>query len=474
MAQCSFGKVSTKGVFTPTMPYGTDLYGRMLYLRSRDTRVLITAFDFLGDSPALATRFRQGVSEATGIPAENIWFHELQIHAAPVLTPEEMERLIALTAREARAMMERAREFRCDVAELHTGDRFSMNREQLVPGLGGVTVWTGLRFDERRRPFARDPGIMLLRGYRPNPPILETPVYFDEPVDPKAYLFVFRDTDGQVIGTLSRFAAHPDVAVLFEQRVNSPQEYHYDFDWPGYLSESLEREFGAPSLYLNGPCADLSVRKGYDGMDTYRASAAEAKRIGEEIARALLERYFRKRSPLGDADNLKAATFTFELPMRENLPFDRKSPPDLDRLLGEADDALERAKAEGAPAYQIKQLIDDRYRVPYDYSRVYQSDVFSDETLARHTVTATVSALRLGDFLFIGVPGESLCEMGRWLRETFTGAKTIPVDEVNGYYDYMATPASLTKGGYTYWQSWVSRDAVPTLKEGIVREMEDF
>ena len=64
--------------------------------------------------------------------------------------------------------------------------------------------------------------------------------------------------------------------------------------------------------------------------------------------------------------------------------------------------------------------------------------------------------------------------MTMWLRSTFTGVKTIPVDQVNGYYNYMATPRSLTLGGYTYWSSWVSRRSIPLLKEGIVREMEEW
>ncbi len=477
MAQCSFGKISTQGIFEPTMPYGTDLIGRMFYIRTQSTQALITAFDFLGNYPSEAKRFRQGVADRTGIPAENIWFHELQIHASPpvgFLQGKVTDTLIARTAEEVLRMMARSEPFTCDVAELHAGTQFTVNREQLVAGLGGVTVWSGIRYDDRNRPYANDPDIMLLRGYRPELPAFQQKIWFDNPVDPKAYLFVFRHTNGKVMGTLSRFAAHPDVAVLFELRVDSPNEYRYNFDWPGYLSEKLESTFQAPSLYLNGPCADLSVRKGYDGMDSYEASAAEAKRIGESIADALIARYRKKRVPLGDAENCKAALFSFELPMRENLPYTREHPPNLEAILQNAEEAFSRAASQNAPAYLVKQLADERYRVQYDYAKVYQSPFFTDQALANHTLTATVSVLQLGDYLFFGVPGESLCEMSRWLRESFTGVKTVTVDEVNGYYDYMATPASLTHGGYTYWQSWVSRDAVPVLKAGIIREMEEF
>ena len=74
----------------------------------------------------------------------------------------------------------------------------------------------------------------------------------------------------------------------------------------------------------------------------------------------------------------------------------------------------------------------------------------------------------------MGIPGESLVEMTHWMRSTFKGSKTVTLDQVNGYYSYMATPTTLTLGGYTYWYSWTNRDSIPTLKEEIVKAMEEF
>ncbi len=476
MARCSFGKISTRGLFQAKWPYGTDLYGRMLYLASGGQKALLCAFDFLGTFPADAARFRRGVSLRTGIPAENIWYHELQVHAAPSgpeLTGEVMEGLIERTAEEALRLMERAVPFSCAVAEADLGARHSMNREQYVAGLGGVTVWSGMSFDERGRPYSQNPDIMLLRGYHPDLPVFDRPIYFDNPVDQKAYLFVFSDESGKVIGTLSRFAAHPDVAVLFELRGVSDQ-YRYNFDWPGYLSEHLEEAFHAPSLYLNGPCADLSAKKGFEGMDTYEACAEEARRIGRAIAAELLDRFQKKRVTLGNPDRFRCATFSFQLPMRDNLPYSRAEMPDRDSAVRQADSALENAIEGHWPAYRIKQLIDDRFRAATDDSMILEICGFDDETLGRHTVSVDVAALALGDYLFIGVPGESLVDMTYWLRAAFSGVKTVPVDQVDGYYNYLATPTSLTLGGYTYWSSWVTRDSIPLLKEGILREMEGF
>jgi len=166
--------------------------------------------------------------------------------------------------------------------------------------------------------------------------------------------------------------------------------------------------------------------------------------------------------------------FTFELPVRDNFP---KSLAALQKQLAqlpELDAGIQEAIEKQAPAYQIKSMIDDRWRCMQDKITIHDCVLFDDEKLAKGTLPVTVSVMQLGDYLFVGVPGESLVDMTMWLRSTFTGVKTIPVDQVNGYYNYMATPRSLTLGGYTYWSSWVSRRSIPLLKEGIVREMEEW
>ena len=59
LLKCSFAKMSTKGTFEPIWPYGTDLYGRFLYLESGTERVLIAAFDLSGSPPREAARWRR-------------------------------------------------------------------------------------------------------------------------------------------------------------------------------------------------------------------------------------------------------------------------------------------------------------------------------------------------------------------------------------------------------------------------------
>lgn len=476
MAKCSFGKVSLKSTFHEIWPYGTELYARLFYVCTDSTEILLAAMDTLETFPKEAEHFCRIVSAQTGIPSDHIWYHELQIHAAPNsphLTGTVMETIALKISKEVLQMKERAEDFTCEVSEAYAGNKFSINREQYIPGLGGVTVWAGMKFDDNGLPYMDDPSRMLLQGYEPDLPALKEPIPFDCNVDPLAYLFVFYSSNGTIIGSISRFAAHPDVAVLFESH-GITEGYHYHFDWPGYLSEKLETILNAPSMYLNGPCGNLATKKIFAGTDTYEKSDAEAKRIGEDLADFLLEHYRKNHISLGDPNRLKAARFSFEIPLREDFPRCLSEIENNTEQVQAAQTALQAAISNHAPAYEVKQLIDKNWRAAMLPCFVHTSCGFDEETLSRHTVKVSVSVMEFGDYLFFGVPGESLVEMTEWLRSTYTGRKTIPLDQVNGYYAYLATPTSLKLGGYTYWYSWTGRNSVPKLQTDIQKAMEQF
>jgi len=482
MAVCAFGKLSLYGLFPEVWPRGTELYARLSYFGTKNAQTLFVAMDTSCTNPKETDRFRKMVAEKTGIPSDHIWYHELQIHAAPdstVLKGEVMDGIAEAVSGEVLKLRQQAVPFTCEVAEMDLGMNYSMNRQQYVAGLGGVTIWTGMEYDENRRPFSQKPGVMLLRGYEPDLPVFDKPIPFDNPVDPKAYLFVFYNEKGEVLGSISRFAAHPDVAVLFEHHPVPHEfkltQYHYDYDWPGTLSERMEEAFGAPSMYLNGPCADLTTKKGFGGdMGTYEGSARECRRLGNELAEVLIKGFQKKHVPLGDPDNLEAIQFTVQLPLQDLYPTSHAEFENWDEKVQQAEAELQKAIAEKAPAYRVKQLVDDRWRISQIRYITEELMAFTDEELSRRTAPVTVSAMKLGKYLFVGVPGESLSEMGVWLRSTFTGVKTVAVDQVNGYYDYMVNPTWLTLGGYTYWASWISREATPILKDAIVEKLADF
>ena len=477
--KCGFGKTELKGVFREEWEYGTPLYCRILYLEQRGKRALVFAFDLAGTFHTEVRRFIKEISRITGVPENSVWYHELQIHATvggDVMCGGAMDKLISRCAKEAQSVIARAEECECFACDADMGCDYTMNREQYVDGIGGVTVWRGLRFDENGVPFTRDKGVMLLRGYEKYMPEIRENVYFDNAVDQKAYLFVFKNKSGNVTGSVSRFAAHPDVAVLFEHSENPDRlkEYRYDYDWPGYMSEMLEEKLGGTSIYLNGPCADLAVKKDCVSKGTYAASAAECRRIASLIGERLLADHNAHAFRVDTEEIFDTATFEIYLPMKDDFPHSYAEARESAARVEKAQRALDKAVEENRPASEIKRLVDERWRAGHLGSMVFCSGGYTEEELASRLVPVQVTALRFGGYLFVGLPGESLVDMTLWLRSEFTGEKTIPVDQVNGYYNYLATPRSLTLGGYTYWASFVSRNAIPKLKRELYVKLKDF
>lgn len=477
--KCAFGKISLRGTFREVWEYGTDLYGRFVYLQKGDERALICAFDLGGTFHTEARRFIKEVSVRTGIPQKSIWYHELQIHASSGgenMCGGPMDELISRSADEVKAMISRAEECECFACDLDLGTEYTANREQYVQDLGGVTVWRGLKYDKNGVPYADTPDIMLLRGYRPKSENFPEKVYFDNAVDGKAYLFVFKTKDGRTLGSVSRFAAHPDVAVLFEHSENPERlkEYRYDYDWPGYMSDSFEKALGGVSVYLNGPCADLCVKKDCSDKGTYASSAAECRRVASLIGERILRGYGESARRVDTGDVFATVVFEIKLPVKDDFPRSRAEARDDAGRVQKAQAELDKAISENRPDSEIKRLIDERWRASQIRSMVFYSGGYTEEELKKREVPVQVCAMRFGGYLFVGVPGESLVDISLWLRSSFTGEKTVPVDQVNGYYDYLATPRSLTLGGYTYWSSFIARGAIPKLKRELYPLLKDF
>ncbi len=478
MPKCSFSKISIQGTFKPRWGFHTDLYCRLLYLQSDGEQALICAFDTLNIWGSDALKFRKEISNRCNIPEKSIVFHELQIHAAPAgrTVSEAMDQIIDRVAKQVTAMIENAQEYTCEVCEAYFGNDCSFNREQYVEGLGGVTVWTGMGFNGEGKACTSDEGIMLLRDYRPGLETLKEPLMFDNANDPYAYLFVFKNKSGKVIGTMARFAAHPDVAVLFELRPveGKAEMYRYDHDWPGYLCSYLEEEFGGEAIYVNGPCADLSTKKGYEGIDDFISSDGECRRIGRLFADKLISAFKEDSKQLKSPELLRTETFKITVPMREDMPKTVEESKNQQVLIEKAKNSFDNAKTDPTktPA-QVKRAVDDYWKALYNGMMV-EICGFTDGQLKERSVELYIPCLRLGEYTFIGVPGESLTETATWLRSAFTGSKTIPLDQCNGYYSYMATPRTLTLGGYTYWCSWTNRDTVPTMQHLLIPKIRKF
>ena len=171
----------------------------------------------------------------------------------------------------------------------------------------------------------------------------------------------------------------------------------------------------------------------------------------------------------------KTETFEIVMPMNEDIPHTYAEMPKCWDKFNLLQKEFETAVAEDRPAYEVKLIIDNLWRAGHINHMCRGAKYgFTDKELETHEVTVYVPALRFCGYLFVGVPGESLVDMSLWMRSRFTGTKTIPVDQCGGYYNYVATPRSLSLGGYTYWSSWISRDAIPKFRRDLAPMLDEF
>jgi len=472
MAECAIGKIATNGTWEPRFPFGTDIEGRFLYVRDEERQWLLATFDFSYRYRRTSLAFRRAVSEATGVPVECVWTHESQSHSAPVapeLDGEANERLVELCLPVIQETIDRAEEAEVSYVVADLGSRFNLNREQYIPGLGAVTVWSGCEFDEDDRPYSNDPSIMLLREWKPDLPAFRDRIYFDRPADPQGVLVVFRKPGGAVIGTLVRFAGHPDIvgACACNFCRGGMEEYHYHFDWPGYVREAAEKRLGGIGLCVVGPCGNLSSKK--RSVPGYESGDKQSREMGYGIVDACLSEC-ESRSLGWRPLRLGAPQHTeVGLPLRESFP---KSRAEVEACPEKADQyrkAYLQAIENGEPPHRIRELIDLCHHWSWAPNIVDRWCGLSDEELTRGTMSVELVAVGLNDLVLAGLPGESLTETCQWLRAQSLGERLVVFDMINGYGCYQTTREQYDLGGYSAACSCLSRDADAATREESLR-----
>lgn len=93
----------------------------------------------------------------------------------------------------------------------------------------------------------------------------------DRPVDRELLVLRVEDAAGKPIAHAVNFAAHPTMRDTAERRFSA--------DYPGVLADLVEKETGAPCLFLQGAAGDLSANPSGEG---------DANRFGQELGRAVL------------------------------------------------------------------------------------------------------------------------------------------------------------------------------------------
>jgi hypothetical protein len=215
----------------------------------------------------------------------------------------------------------------------------------------------------------------------------------DKPIDPQLTVLRLEDATGKSIAHLVNFAAHP---TMLPAKV-----LKFSADYPGFLAKRVEKETGAPCLFLQGAAGDLSTNAG---------QAPGPEKFGQALAEEVLK--------LAAAVKCEAKQTTLQV-RKEDFRF--ASRVDLANPIVKA--ALSRAFFPALIAF---------------YEREYREGV-------RPHLTAALLDGRIG---FVGVSGEFFSAHARQLKQRARLEHLLFLGYCNDYQQYFPTIEAVSEGGY--------------------------
>lgn len=420
---------------------------------------------------SVAFRLRAAVAAAIGADVHRVGILCTQNHGGPFVrwdAPCDLDALDAAFADAAREALVAARPARVAYVEAEPSPPGLVNRRKRVEGLGVFTFWYG--YDVREDGTAGCASLLeaSLRGLATTEeiapkrfeqacasaaepkvaiPALPADCTFDGPIDGLVQGLFFRTPDGEPIGSLARWAAHPVAGTGLSAAPGG--------DYPVYIRRALAAAFGGKSLFLTGPCGNQCPVVGEKSVEL-------ARRTGETVAGHLVSELPHAE---WEADpTVAAATGRIELPFRTDAP---RSQGEADCRFAEARAALTQRREAGAPMREIKAMADRVEMLSYfaEGHETLWTGVTFDE-LAGGKTTVEPFALRVGRSVVLGMPSEPFATYSRRLRAEFDGP-VITAEECNGYLSYIPTADEYPLGGYEVCAALVGPEADEVLTGGV-------
>ena len=429
------------GVHLPVIfargPEGMQLKGahdpvqaRALVLSEGDTTVAVVATDLAGLRSDAIAYIRRRVQEETGIPGSNVLVTNTHTHSAgdirsPFGMPDHpvtwvrKERIVGAVVMAHRHMVDGVK------VRYAVGHEASVlyNRRKRVPGGVCTLTSTRSRFNLGITRFYEE----RLGVPRPKPPELPETIEMDGPVDGQTSLVLFEDPTGRPVASILVYACHPVILSLKDEHISA--------DFVGPATALIERELGAPCLFLQGTSGD--VRPLYDA-NTYAEAVRVGRAVGAEALRSLAD--VKDAGSTRGPGRLRLAAKPVELRLRSLV-----GPKEVTRKrLEELQKQWEELRGGDLSLAQRRAIVDELVTLRW----LQSIDVrVSSEDVARGAVTEEVQVLQIGDVGFVALPGEIFVETGMWIKRQAPFPLTIPISLPNDT-GYRPTREEFELGGY--------------------------
>lgn len=259
------------------------------------------------------------------------------------------------------------------------------------------------------------------------------------------------DAGGRAVGTIVNYACHP-TTLAWQNRLVSP-------DYVGAMRELVERETGAPVLFLQGASGELAPRRQYTGE--LEVADRHGRALGHAVLAALallpapgaeleLSDVVESGAPLGMWTETAQPPSAGTAAVRTEVELDLNDLPTLAEL-------EERWAG-----------IDPRSREERLGRARNLRDGYIDGPAVRHPLWVW----RLGDALLVAHPGEAYSAFQTGVREAAGGRPALVLNLANGPgFVYLPTAEAYRRGAYQAWQTPLAPGSLERLTEAAAETL---
>ena len=378
------------------------LYATALAFSDRENTVLAISLDLLKMMQQDADVIRARIAEHVGVPFEAVFLACTHTHTGPVISedpgffPRDPEYYRVFTEKVCRAAAEAITDMKEAVASIARSDVEGITFVRRFRMKDGTSETNPEYGDERiLHPIGEaDKSVQLVKLQRPGAPDI----------------------------AIVNYGNHPDV---LGRTGICP-------DFPCFLRDTLEAALqkeadgkGVRVAFFTGAQGDISPADRING--TRCVGPDMSRHLGRTLAGAVLGMY------------------TFARPVASDRVFYKQN-------------VAHAAVAKGTPeelkiAYELQQrYLDQDNPWKWDFEG-YPFDVAVARKFIRlehrePVIPLNIVCVGFGDVVFVGLPGEPFCQIGRKIKEGSPFAMTMPCCNANGSEGYFPVDEALTEGGY--------------------------
>jgi len=242
----------------------------------------------------------------------------------------------------------------------------------------------------------------------------------DATVDNRLTVLSISAGEEQPVAMIVHFAAHPTILGADMMEISA--------DWPGALCRTLEKNIGAgiTVLYLNGAQGDVTTVRP-EGSSDIEKMTTFGKRVSEKVLECL------DSSILMENPILKATELPVKLPPKSLFP-------------------------------QFAAIAGEEYKMDEKQALAFVEQAFPNKV--------TISALRIGSLVMVGIPGEMTSALGMKIRtelESSGKVTALVVGLVNDVVGYILPPEEYDQGGYEATASFYGRTLGTLMTESAIK-----